>query len=151
MRSRNTQKTNNHHDGSRSRRRNHRRGAVTAELALCLPMLLVTGLGMIETINLVSVQARLQSVAYEAARLATRPTTSSATAATSAQVQAYGQTLLTQLGISGATVTPPDLSNAPPQTVITVTVSAPWSQNSATSFLVSNSLNLSSQATLIVE
>lgn len=151
MRSRDTQKTNNHHGRPRGRRRNHRRGAVTVELALCLPMLLVTGLGMIETINLVSVQARLQSAAYEAARLATRPTTSSATAATSAQVQAYGQTLLTQLGISGATVTSPDLSNATPQTVISVTVSAPWSQNSATSFLVSNSLNLSSQATLIVE
>jgi Flp pilus assembly protein TadG len=125
----------------------------TVELALCLPILLVTGLAMIEITNLVSVQARLQAAAYEATRLATRPTTSNATAATNAQVQTYCQTLLTQLGISGATVTvtPGNISTAPPQTMVSVAIGAPWSQNSATSFLVSSSLSLTSQATLIIE
>lgn len=137
----------------RARRQPHRRGAATVELALCLPVLLTTGLALIEITNLVSVQARLQAAAYESARLATRPTTSSATAASSAQVQAYCKSLLTQLGINGATVTltPSDLTAAPPQTIVTVAISAPWKQNSTTSFLVPGSINIPSQATLIVE
>lgn len=147
------------HSGRRAARCETRRGVATVELAFCLPMLLATGLGMIEITNLVSVQARMQAAAYESARLATRPTTSNATVATSAQVQAYCQTLLTQLGINDATVTlnlnptptPNDVSAATPQTMVTVSISAPWKQNSATSFVVPSSLNLSSQATLIVE
>lgn len=141
------------HSGRRAARCEKRRGVATVELAFCLPMLLATGLGMIEITNLVSGQARMQAAAYEAARLATRPTTSNATAATSAQVQTYCQTLLTQLGINGAnvTVTPSNLLTATPQTMVTVAVSAPWNQNSATSFLVPSSLNLTSQATLIIE
>ncbi len=57
-------------------------GAAAVELALCLPILLTTALGMIETCNVVFVQARMQSAAFESARLATRPTTSQAVAAT---------------------------------------------------------------------
>ena len=60
-----------------------RSGFATVELALCLPILLTTALGMIETCNVVFVQARMQSAAFEAARLATRPTTAQAVAATS--------------------------------------------------------------------
>ena len=59
---------------------------------------------MIETCNVVFVQARMQSAAFEAARLATRPTTSQAVAATSFASHADANTLLTQLGVSGATV-----------------------------------------------
>lgn len=142
-----------HSTRRRARRRSHRRGAATVELALCLPVLLTTGLALIEITNLVSVQARLQAAAYESARLATRPTTSNATAASNAQVQAYCQGLLMQLGINGATVTisPSDLTAAPPQTIVTVAISAPWKQNSTTSFLVPGSINIPSQVTLIVE
>ncbi|HVA49973.1 MAG TPA: TadE/TadG family type IV pilus assembly protein [Pirellulales bacterium] len=133
--------------------RGSRRGTAAVELALCLPLLLTTGLGMIEITNLVSIQARMQAAAYEAARLATRPTTSNATAASSDQVKTYCQTLLTQLGINGATVTltPSDLSTATPQTLVTVAVSAAWKQNSPTSFVLQNSPTLSAQTTLIVE
>lgn len=139
--------------GRHAPRRDKRRGVATVELALCLPMLLTTALGMIEITNLVSVQARMQAAAYEAARFATRPTTSNATAATSAQVQAYCETLLTQLSINGATVnvTPSDLATATPQTMVTVAISTSWKQNSATSFIVPTSMNLTSQATLIIE
>ncbi|MGH7136761.1 MAG: hypothetical protein ACREHD_13545, partial [Pirellulales bacterium] len=112
-----------------------------------------TGLGMIEVTNVVSLQARMQAATYESARLATRPTTSNATAATNAQVTTYCQTLLSQLGVNDATVTvtPNNLSTATPQTLVTVAVSAPWSQNSPTSFVLQSSLTLSAQATLIVE
>lgn len=118
-----------------------------------MPVLLTVGLGMIETSNVVFIQARLQAAAYESARLATRPTTSNANAATSAQVTAYCQTLLAELGVNGATVSvsPGNLSNLPPQTPVTVSISAPWRQNTATSFVQSGSLTLTAATTLVIE
>lgn len=118
-----------------------------------MPVLLTVGLGMIETSNVVFIQARLQAAAYESARLATRPTTSNATAATSAQVTAYCQTLLAELGVNGATasVSPGNLSNLPPQTPVTVSISAPWRQNTATSFVQRGSLTLTAATTLVIE
>jgi Flp pilus assembly protein TadG len=116
-------------------------------------MLLITALGMVETCNVVFLQARLQSATFEAARYATRPTTSAATEATSAQVQSYCNTLLSQLNVQGATVTisPASLSNLPPQTLVTITTTAPLSQNSATFFVITNSLTLTASATMIIE
>ena len=71
------------------------------------------------------------AVAYESVRMATRTTTSVATAA---QVVAYRNSLLNQLGVKGATVTvtPNNLANVAPQTIVTVSVSAPFGQNSLT-------------------
>jgi Flp pilus assembly protein TadG len=125
----------------------------TVELAICLPVLLITALGMIEVSNVVFVQARSQAAAYEAVRYATRPTTSAALAATATQVTAYCTSMLAQLGVNGATVTvtPANLSGATPQTLVTVSVSVPLSQNTATSFVVSKSMNITTQATLVVE
>jgi Flp pilus assembly protein TadG len=130
-----------------------RSGLACVELALCLPVLLATALGMIEITNLVFVQARLQSVAYEGARAATRPTTSTTLALTSAQVVARCNVLLAQLGVKNATVTvsPVSLANLVPQSQVTVTVSASLSQNAATSFILINPITLTAQATMIIE
>ncbi len=123
------------------------------ELAICLPILVAVGFGMIETCNVVFVKARLQSAAFESVRLATRPTTATNLAATAPQVQASCNTLLTQLGVQGATVviSPSSLANLAPQTLVTVTISAPFSQNSVTSMVVSKSLAVSASATMIIE
>jgi Flp pilus assembly protein TadG len=130
-----------------------RRGAVVVELAVCLPILVAVGFGMTEACNLVFVKARLQSAAFESVRLATRPTTATNLAATAAQVQASCTTLLTQLGVQGATVviSPSSLANLAPQTLVTVTISAPISNNSVTSMVLSNSLAVSASATMIIE
>jgi hypothetical protein len=108
---------------------------------------------MIETCNVVFVQARMQSAAFEAARLATRPTTAQAVAATAGQVTADANTLLSQLGVSGATVTlsPASLASVTPGTTVTVTISALLSQNSVTCLVLSSGLKLTAQATMIVE
>ena len=137
----------------RSLTRRKRLGSATVELALCMPLLLGVALGMIETSNVVFIQGRIQAAAYEAARLATRPTTSQAPAASNAQVTAYAEALLTQLGVNGGTVaiTPANLTNLPPQTLVTVSISAPWKQNTSTSFVLSESLMLTTAATLIIE
>jgi Flp pilus assembly protein TadG len=130
-----------------------RLGAAAVELALCLPILLTTALGMIETCNVVFVQARMQSAAFEAARLATRPTTTQLVAATSSQVTSDANTLLTQLGVSGATITlsPSSWTTLTPTTAVTVTITAPLVQNSVTCLVLSSSLSLTVQATMIVE
>ena len=133
--------------------RRARLGSATVELALCMPLLLGVALGMIEASNVVFIQGRIQAAAYEAARLATRPATSQAPAATNAQVTAYAEALLAQLGVNGGTVavTPGNLTNLPPQTLVTVAITAPWKQNTSTSLVLSESLVLSTSATLIIE
>lgn len=114
---------------------------------------MAAGFGMIEACNAVYVQARLQSAAFESVRLATRPTTATNLAASASQVQATCNTLLTQLGVQGATVTisPSDLTNLTPQTLVTVSISAPFSQNTVTSIVVTNSPVLSASATMVIE
>lgn len=129
-----------------------RLGVAAVELALCLPVLLITALGMIETCNTLFVQARLQSAAYEAVRYATRPTTATSTAATNAQVITYAGTLLTQLGVSGGTVTvtPANISSANTQTQVTVTITAPLSSNTVSTFVV-KTMTITAAATMIKE
>ena len=138
---------------ARRRSAQGRRGAAAVELALCSPLLIVLALGMIETCNLVHLQTRMCSAAYESARLATRPTTSQNSAATSAVVTNNCTALLKQLGVNGANVTlnPSDLSTVAPQQMVTVTITAPLSQNTVTSLVVDKSQTIRAQASLVVE
>lgn len=135
------------------RHQRRRRGAAAVELAVSLPFLVALTFGMLEYNNLVVLKSRMVAASYEAARLATRPVTSQSSAATASAVTSYCRTLLTQLGVSGATVTisPSDLSNVTPQTVVTVSVSAPFSQNSFTTLVISSSTTTRASATLVVE
>ena len=135
------------------RNQKRRRGAAAVELALSLPFLMALGFGMLEYNNKVMLRTRMVAAAYEAARLATRPTTSSTTAATAAAVSTYCSTLLTQLGVNNPTVTvsPSNLTNLPPQTLVTITVNAPLAQNSLTSIVIASSANVTVRAALIVE
>jgi Flp pilus assembly protein TadG len=130
-----------------------RSGAAAVELALSLPVICILAFGMIETCNMMFLRTRMISACYEAARYGTRPTTSNATQATNSQVSTYCSTLLTQLGVQGATVTitPSNLSSAAPQTQVTVSASAPLKQNAVTSFVIPSSSTVAAQATLIVE
>lgn len=118
-----------------------------------MPFLLALAFGMLEYNNMVMLQTRMTSCAYEACRLATRPTTSANSAATANSVTTYCNTLLTQLGVNGATVTisPSSLTNATPQTPVTVTIRAPFASNSLTSLVLGSSLTADASATLIVE
>jgi Flp pilus assembly protein TadG len=151
----------NHEQASRPRQPSRRArafgrgrsGAAAVELALCIPVVLILAFGMLETCNLVQVRTRMLSAAYEATRLATRPTTSSNLAATSTQVTTYCTTLLTQLGVQGATVTisPASLTSITPLTPVTLTVSAPLSQNAITAFVLRSAMTISVQVTLISE
>ena len=131
----------------------NRRGAAAVELAVSLPFLLALAFGMLEYSNLVLLRTRMVSAAYESARLATRPTTSQQNAATASAVSTYCSSLLTQLGVNGATVTltPSDLSNVQPQDLVTVSINAPFGSNSLTSLVISSSKIVTTSATLSVE
>ncbi len=130
-----------------------RRGAAAVELAVSLPFLLTLAFGMLEYNSLIMLRARMVSAAYESARLATRPKTSQNNAATASGVTTYCNTLLTQLGVQGATVTlsPSDLSTVTPQTVVTVSITAPFRSNSLTTLVLGSSQTTTAKATLIVE
>lgn len=130
-----------------------RRGAAAVELAISLPFLLTLAFGMFEYNSLIMLRARMVSAAYESARLATRPNTSQQNVATAGGVTTYCNTLLSQLGVQGAmvTLTPSDLSTATPQTVVTVSITAPLSRNSLTTLVLGSSRTTTANATLIIE
>lgn len=138
---------------NRRRQVTNRRGAAAVELALSLPFLFALAFGMLEYSNLVMLRSRMVSAAYESARMATRPTTSQNSAATASAVTTYCSSLLTQLGVHGAsvTLTPSDLSNVAPQDLVTVSINAPFSSNSLTSLVIGSSTIMTASATLTVE
>ncbi len=150
---RNTSNLFGRRGGPKRSRLSARTGAAAVELALCLPVLVPLYFGTLETSNLMLTQARMQAAAYESVRLATRPTTSTALAASAGQVSSTCTSLLTQLGVQGATVTvnPGSLSGLAPQTLVTVTVSAPFAQNTLTSVVLGSSMTLTASATMVVE
>ena len=137
----------------RRRPNRRRKGAAAVELALSLPFLFALAFGMLEYNNIVRLRSRMVNAAYESARLATRPVTSTSSAASADAVATYCQTLLTQLGVNGATVTvsPSNLSGITPQQTVTVTITAPVSSNSLTTLVIGSSTMTTASATLCVE
>lgn len=137
----------------RGGRKASRRGVVTTELAICLPVLLTFAFGMMELCSILHVRQRMVTACYDTVRLATRPTTHRSRAATAAEALARCQATLTNLGVKGATVSisPADLSNAAPGTIVTVTVTAPLAQNSVTSYVVNSSSTFTTQSTMVFE
>ena len=137
----------------RRQQKEKRRGSAAVELAVCMPFLMAIAFGLLEYNNMVMLKTRMVSAAYESARLATRPTTSTADAATASAVTAYCSTMLTQLGVHGATVTlsPSSLTGITPLTPVTVSVTAPFSSNSLTTIVLGSSTTTTASATLVVE
>jgi len=144
-----------------ARCRPERRGAAAVEFALCLPFLITLILGAMETCNLIYVRTRMNSVAYEGARTATRPTTAGKAVAATTDVTNRCNNLLSQLGVTGGTVSlqvldsstsqPKLLSAAVPQDLVTVSVVAPLSQNCITMLVMSGSMSVTAKATLVME
>src|SRR5690606_8773792 len=84
---------------SHSRRRNERRGVVTVELAVCLPVITLFVLGTIEAANAIFVQQALTSAAYEGANVA------SAVGSNEQKATAAASQVLAAMGVTGATIT----------------------------------------------
>ena len=108
--------------GSRLAQRN-RRGAAVVEFAVVVPIFLTLVFGMIEYGRMVMVQQIITNAAREGARVAILTT------ATTSSVTSTVTTYLTNVSITGETVTvsPNPPTSAAAGTGVTVTVSIPYS------------------------
>ncbi|MDP7016747.1 MAG: pilus assembly protein [Pirellulaceae bacterium] len=108
---------------SRSRRR---RGGAIVELAIALPLLTGVVVATMELSGVIYNMQALQSTAHECAREAARRS------GTNGRLQTLGKSILSQRGLKGAVIrtSPGNIANLNRGTEITVTVSAPYSNNS---------------------
>lgn len=103
----------------------NRRGVAAVELAVCLPVILLLVLASIEACTLIFVQQSLETTAYETARFAVSPRS------TSASALARGNQVISDRELQGARITldPSDMTAAGRGQLVEVTVSAPFDRN----------------------
>jgi Flp pilus assembly protein TadG len=108
------------------RRTRQNRGTATVELALCLPLLILLVFGGLEISNLIYVRQGLIAAAHSAARQVSAPNSQRADAT------AVGEEVLRMNGVLSGRIefSPSDPATAGLGTLITVTVTAPYSGNS---------------------
>jgi Flp pilus assembly protein TadG len=103
-----------------------RRGAATVELAICLPIIVLLTFGAIEMSNALFLKQALRTAAYEAARVATTE------GQTEADARVRAKEVLDSRNIQDYTLqfSPAVTVTLARGTEVTVTVSAPASENS---------------------
>lgn len=103
-----------------------RRATATAELAVCLPAIVLIVFASIECCNMIFLKQALTAATYEGARVMIRKNDSQALALTTAQ------DLLDARNISDTTITfnPANTDNQPKGTLLRITASAPCNANS---------------------
>jgi Flp pilus assembly protein TadG len=104
-----------------------RRGAALVELAVCLPTLVFVMLMAMEAADVIFLKQSLHVAAYEAARTAIKPDSTTTLAEDAAEQ------ILNNRQVSGYLIdfTPNDVSGVTRGEIITVTVSAPVTSNTA--------------------
>ena len=109
--------------------------------------MLILVLGTIEVCQRIFLRQSAVIVAYEAARLAARSTSSNLEVATRCE------TMLIQRRVNGAvvTVTPSDLLAQPPGTQVRVRVEVPWASNSPTRFVLQDQGTIAVDAYMLRE
>jgi Flp pilus assembly protein TadG len=129
-------------------KRNHsRRGVAAAELAVCLPVIVLIVLATIEACTMVFLKQSLSIAAYEGAREALTQN------ATNASVQSIATDVLTQRRVNGGSVTisPRNLITVAPGEYLTITCSAPASRNSIIPIRFYRGRTLTGSATMMKE
>jgi Flp pilus assembly protein TadG len=127
--------------------RTHRRGAVFVELALVLPLIIFLILATIDATTMVFLNHSLTIAAYEGARVAVKPTGTSAEAITQAN------DFLTSRSVAGGSVAinPIDVENLAAGTHITVTASAVCDANALIPSLFYAGKSVSAHCTMVKE
>jgi Flp pilus assembly protein TadG len=102
-----------------------RSGAAVIEFAVCLPVIMATVLGAMETCSVIFLRQTLQATAYEAVRMAVDPN------ATTATVQSRADEMLREQHVHQGTVqfSPSDVATAAPGSSVTVVATAPLDAN----------------------
>ncbi len=124
-----------------------RSGAAAAEFAVCLPLIMILLLGTIEACSMIYLKQTLSVAAYEGIRAAVT------TSGNTANVNSAATRILTARNVSSPTITinPVNFESQPPETWITVTVTAPGSSNSIIRGWFYDSQNISASATMMKE
>lgn len=124
-----------------------RKGVAAAELAVCLPVIVLIVLATIEACTMVFLKQSLSIAAYEGSRAAL------AQNASSTVVERVAQEVLTQRRVNGGTVTisPANLSSIQPGQYLTVTVTAPAARNNAIPLRFYRGRALTGSATMMKE
>jgi Flp pilus assembly protein TadG len=130
-----------------NKRRASRQGVAAAELAVCLPVIVLIVLATIEACTMVFLKQSLSIAAYEGARAALMQN------ATNATVQNAANQVLTQRRVNGGTITlrPGNLLAVVPGEYMTVTCSAPASRNSIIPIRFYRGRTLTGSATMMKE
>jgi Flp pilus assembly protein TadG len=124
-----------------------RRGVAAAELAVCLPVVMLLVLATIEACSMIFLKQSLTAASYEGVRVALAP------GSTAANVQTVCQQILKDRRIDGATVTikPTDIAALNPGEFVDVTISAPCAANSVVPIRFYKGRNLSATASMMIE
>jgi Flp pilus assembly protein TadG len=124
-----------------------RRGVAAAELAVCLPVVVLMVVATIEACSALFLKQSLTASAYEGVRTAIEK------GATSTSVQAACKQILTDRKIQGATVTvkPSNIASLNPGDFVDVTVSAPCAPNSVVPVTFYRGRTLSATASMMIE
>jgi Flp pilus assembly protein TadG len=132
--------------GSR-KRRVARDGVAAAELAVCLPVLVLIVLATIEACTMVFLKQSLSIAAYEGARVALSQN------ATASEVQQAAQQVLTERRVKGGTIVlqPANLTSVVPGQYLTVTVNAPAAGNNTIPIRFYRGRALAGSATMMKE
>lgn len=109
-----------------ARKKSRRGGTAIAELAICLPAIVVLVMGAIECCTMIFVKQSLHVAAYEAVRIAIKDE------GTNTRVLNRCNRVLNERNVVDPQIalTPADIESVPRGTQVTVSVSAPCSSNS---------------------
>src|SRR3954451_19886658 len=131
----------------RTNRLGKRRGVAAAELAVCLPVVVLLVIATIESCSALFLKQSLTAAAYEGVRAAI------VKGSTPTSVQTACNQILTDRRIQGSQVilNPASISSLKPGDFIDVTVSAPCTPNSPVPTTFFRSRTLSAKASMMVE
>lgn len=124
-----------------------RSGVAAAELAVCLPVIVLLVLATIEACTMVFLKQSLTVASYEGARVAL------ANGATNQDVQTACEQILQDRRVEGGTVSvrPPDLPALQPGDMVDVTVTAPCGPNSVLPVMFYRDRSMTSTASMMIE
>jgi Flp pilus assembly protein TadG len=131
----------------RSNRKRNRLGVAAAELAVCLPIIVLLVVATIEACSMVFLKQSLTVAAYEGVRTAIMPN------ATEAQVKAACNQILADRRIDGGVVTikPSNIAALNQGDYVDVTVTAPCGSNTIVPNTFYRGKTLSATASMMIE
>ena len=131
----------------RARKSKRRRGLATAELAVCLPVIALVVFASIEACSLIFLQESIQTTAYETARFAVAPNS------TSAAALARGNQVLSDRVVKSGTIEldPADVETTDRGEVVRAVVRAPLAANRSFPSFFYGDQNLTATVTMLRE